>query len=71
MLNLYYFTTYALNGESGLQYDGAKNNYYITRKDVGFQLTVEHADGTSESYGCSTLSTAIASIEALENGEEI
>ena len=71
MLNLYYFTTYTLNGASGLQYDGDKNSYYITREDVGFQLTVEHADGTSENYGCSTLSTAIASVEALERGEEI
>lgn len=54
-----------------IYYPGITCFYIITRDDVGFTITVEHADFILEKISCSTLSTAIASIEALENGEEI
>ena len=58
-----------------LFYESA-NHYYISEGDYNdFCLVVERLDENgdivSASYGCTSISVAIASIEALENGEEI
>ena len=58
-----------------LFYEGEKH-YYVSEGDYNdFCLVVhsldENCNLVSASYGCSSLSVAIASIEALENGEEI
>lgn len=46
-----------------------KNNYYIYHSKNGFCLVVD--GGEEKKYACNSLSSAIACVEALENGEEI
>ncbi len=46
-----------------------KNAYYIYHSKDGFCLVVD--DSEEKKYACNSLSSAIACIEALENGEEI
>lgn len=63
--------------EDILFYEG-ENHYSIMKDDCGYTLLVERlvyeGEDTiveTDSYGCGSISVAIASIEALENGEEI
>ena len=47
-------------------------NQYVIYQDSGYYtLSVRRPDGLEETYGCSTLSVAIGSIEDLEQGKEI
>lgn len=47
-------------------------NHYVIYQDNGYYtLSVRRLDETEETYGCSSLSVAIANIEAMERGEEI
>ena len=71
MLELNQFTVTV----EGMQYFGA-NHYTITDEGGYFAVHVETLDDNGNavpagSYAASTLSTAIATIEALERGEEI
>ena len=53
----------------------SERHYFISKDDCGYVLRIETLDDnfdiSVESYACSSLSVAVASIEALENGEEI
>lgn len=63
-------------GEDALIYHGS-NQYWIFDKGSEVELVVSFLDEYMENeieerrYSCSSLSAAIASIESLENGEEI
>ena len=47
-------------------------NQYVIYQDSGYYtLSARRPDGLEETYGCSSLSVAIASIEDLEQGKEI
>ena len=69
----------AFRAEDGrLYYELGQTHYTIADADDGnyYVLTVERLtddldDIITNEYACSTLSVAVASIEALENGEEI
>ena len=55
---------------SVMRYSG--ENQYVIYQDSGYYtLSVRRADGLEETYGCSSLSVAIAGIEDLEQGKEI
>lgn len=55
---------------SVMSYSGEK--HYVIYQDSGYYtLSVRRPDGLEETYACSTLSIAIASIEDLEQGKEI
>lgn len=55
---------------SVMSYSG-KNHYVIYQDSGYYTLSARRPDGLEETYGCSTLSVAIASIEDLEQGKEI
>lgn len=55
---------------SVIRYSG-KNHYVIYQDSGYYTLSVRRPDGLEETYACSSLSVAIASIEAVEHGEEI
>ena len=57
-------------GSSVMSYSG-KNQYVIYQDSGYYTLSVRRPDGLEETYACSTLSVAIASIEDLEQGKEI
>lgn len=71
MLYIGVFDLDPIDGDAAMQYHGDKAEYIIQRQIGYFSLIVNKPDGSSEVYGCGSLSNAIASIEALENGEEI
>ena len=71
MLYIGAFDLDPIDGDAAMQYYGEKASYFILREIGYFSLIVNRPDGSSEVYGCGSLSNAIASIEALENGEEI
>ena len=60
-----------------LFYEGVEHHYLVYKSDGydGYSLDVESLDDEgnihTERYACGSISSAIASIEALENGEEI
>lgn len=60
-----------------LFYEGAEHHYLVYKSEGydGYSLDVETLDDEgdihTERYACGSVSSAIASIEALENGEEI
>ena len=55
---------------SVMRYSG--ENQYVIYQDSGYYtLSVRRPDGLEETYACSTLSVAIASIADLEQGKEI
>ncbi len=55
---------------SVMRYSG--ENQYVIYQDSGYYtLSVRRPNGLEETYGCSSLSIAIASIEDLEQGKEI
>lgn len=55
---------------SVMSYSG-KNHYVIYQDSGYYTLSVRRTDGLEETYACSSLSVAIASIEDLEQGKEI
>ena len=55
---------------SVMRYSG-ENQYVIYRDSGYYTLSVRRPDGLEETYGCSSLSVAIAGIEDLEQGKEI
>ena len=61
--------------ETAMVYVGKEYIYYITEALLGgyYKLTVSYLNGSgiADRYSCSSLSVAIANIEALERGEEI
>lgn len=63
------------NPVPALCYGGLRGVYHVTKAEPGFygyELHVQELDGdVSRTYACSVISVAIASIEALERGEEI
>lgn len=75
MLNIANFSKIC---EDILFYEG-ENHYSVMKDDCGYTLLVERLIQTGEddseivqnAYACSSVTVAIASIEALENGEEI
>ena len=56
---------------SVMRYSGERNSYVIYADSGYYTLSVRRPDGLEETYGCSRLSIAIASIEDLEQGKEI
>lgn len=64
--------------ETSMVYAGKEYIYYITHAMIGsyYNLRICDTDGNGEPdtydrYSCSSLSVAIANIEALERGEKI
>lgn len=77
MLDLRSFVVSECKAYKCMKYFG-ENHYYIYDSGKTFTLVVVelYNDGTEKEekvtkYSCGSLSSAIASIEALENGEEI
>lgn len=58
-------------GNSSVMSYSGKNHYVIYQDSGYYTLSVRRPDGLEETYACSTLSVAIASIEDLEQGKEI
>ena len=58
------------DASSVMSYSG-KNQSVIYQDSGYYTLSARRPDGLEETYGCSTLSVAIASIEDLEQGKEI
>lgn len=62
--------------ESALVYHGA-NKYFISQQGDSYAVDVELMDEYLEKiignlhFACSTLSAAIATVESIENGEEV
>lgn len=56
---------------SVMRYSGGENQYVIYQDSGYYTLSARRPDGLEETYACSTLSVAIASIEDLEQGKEI
>lgn len=72
MLNISKFEILKDTGDSSvMRYSGERNSYVIYADSGYYTLSVRRPDGLEETYGCSTLSVAIASIEDLEQGKEI
>ena len=57
-------------GSYVMSYSG-KNQYVIYQDSGYYTLSVRRPDGLEETYACSSLSVAIASMEDLEQGKEI
>ena len=61
---------------NGLHYYGA-DHYHITLENGAYAIAIDRMDENGdaimgqEKHICSTLSSAIATIEAMENGEEV
>lgn len=58
-------------GNSSVMSYSGKNHYVIYQDRGYYTLSARRPDGLEETYACSTLSVAIASIEDLEQGKEI
>lgn len=73
MLEITSFTA----GDSALVYHGANRYWIFDHGRNGFELFIDVMSEDLEeiidnkSFNCSTLSSAIATIEAMENGEEV
>lgn len=79
MLNIAKFYVYNYSdGTAILEYDGENtaNMYHVSKDGVCYVVDVTTMDGNGEMqegprYIASSLSVAIAQIEAIENGEEV
>lgn len=67
MLNLEQFTC----RDGRLSYEGETHHYYISHCNCYYSLAILTLNGDFNRYYCGSLTTAIASIEAVERGEEI
>ena len=71
MLNISCFEIMTDTEDSSVMCYFGENHYVIYQDNGYYTLSVRRLDETEETFGCSSLSVAIASIEALERGEEI
>lgn len=71
MLDIRNFEIMADTEDSSVMCYFGENHYVIYQDNGYYTLSVRRLDEMEETYGCSSLSVAIASIEALERGEEI
>ena len=75
MLNIKDF--YIVYGEDGAEdeinyySESSNSNYIISQSGKDYSLTVIDDSFKPKTYACSSISTAIQSIEILENGGEI
>lgn len=71
MLNISSFEIMTDTEDSSVMCYFGENHYVIYQDNGYYTLSVRRLDETEETFGCSSLHVAIASIEALERGEEI